>query len=188
MRKEKPSGSDGYTFPFALVILSAIAFGASRMELATSYRLKRDGEEELLFRGRAYMQAIQAFYSADRIVQRKRYPRSLDELISDPRFQGRRYIRQRYKDPITGHDFQLLLNADGTIYGVASSSHDSPFRTTGFEAELSNFQNAKDYSEWRFDAKLAKPAAAPTPPNLTRSPVGAIAPQPATILQPSLKK
>jgi len=167
MTNVRPSGSDGYTFPLMLVILSAIAFGAGRMELATSYQLKRDREEELLFRGRAYIHAIQAFYSAGDTQHARRYPRTLDELLSDPRLPRRHYIRQLYKDPITGGDFQLLLNADRSIFGVVSRSQASPLRTAGFDSELSRFENAKSYSEWEFDAKLVKAAA---PASLSGSP------------------
>jgi hypothetical protein len=36
-----------------LIIVAAMAFGATRLDLAQSYRSKRDKEAELLFRGRA---------------------------------------------------------------------------------------------------------------------------------------
>src|SRR5947207_12451251 len=99
MTKAKPTGSPGYTFPLMLVIVSAMAFSASRLELAESYRQRRDKEEELLFRGKAYMKAIQAFYT-----QNQRYPRTLTELTGDKDATKRRFIRQLYTDPITGGD------------------------------------------------------------------------------------
>jgi hypothetical protein len=169
-------GSGGYTFPLMLIILVAVAFAASRLEVATSYRLKRDKEEELLFRGIAYMRAIRAFYAANALE--KRYPRTLEELVSDPRLRGRQYIRQLYKDPMTGRDFNLILSAEGTITGVVSASTEAPFRTVGFGKELEGFKKAARYADWQFNVKPkpvpsqdAKPA---NPPAASEAP----APQP----------
>ncbi len=145
------SGSGGYTFPLMLVILTAIAFGTARLELTQSYRVKRDKEEELLFRGLAYMKAIQAFHAAE--ATEKRYPRKLEELISDPRAPGRRFIRQLYKDPMTGGDFHSILAPEGTIVGVFSASTAIPFRKIDFDKGLAAFDKAKSYADWRFTVK-----------------------------------
>ncbi len=157
-------GSAGYTFPLMLVILAALAFGAGQLELTQSYRLKRDKEEELLFRGLEYLKAIRAFQAAG--ATEKRYPRNLSELVSDPRSQGPRFIRQLYKDPITARDFDPILTKEGTISGVVSSSKDIPFRKTDFDKELQGFDKAEDYSGWRFDAKTPAPQAAPGQPQV----------------------
>jgi hypothetical protein len=151
VKTRKISGADGYTFPLMLVLLSALAFGASRLESASSYRVKRDKEEELLFRGRAYMEAIRAFSAAE--ATDRRYPRKLEELVSDPRRPGRRFIRQLYKDPMTGTDFTVILSPDGTIAGVASASTDIPFRKVDFDKALAGFEKARTYADWRFSAK-----------------------------------
>jgi type II secretory pathway pseudopilin PulG len=148
MKNVKPAGSAGYTFPLMLVIVSAMAFAASRLELAVSYRLKRDKEEELLFRGRAYLKAIQAFYA-----QNQQYPRRLDELAGDRQSAKRQYIRQLYKDPMTGGDFKTILTPEGTVAGVVSSSTDTPFRKVEFEKALDGFDKAKTYADWRFTVK-----------------------------------
>jgi hypothetical protein len=140
-----------------LIILMTLAFAASRLEVATSYRLKHDKEEELLFRGMAYMRAIQAFYAANALE--KRYPRKLEELVSDPRLRGRQYIRQLYRDPMTGRDFNLILSPDGTITGVVSASTEPPFRTVGFDKELKIFEKAASYAGWQFNAKPNSEAA-----------------------------
>ena len=148
MNNARPVGSRGYTFPLMLIIVSAMAFGASRLELAESYRLKRDKEEELLFRGRAYIRAIQTFYKKN-----NRYPRDLAELIDDKGPERRRFIRQLYKDPVTGGDFNPILGPEGTVIGVASSSSGAPFRHVDFEKELNDFDKAKTYADWKFKAK-----------------------------------
>ena len=124
----QPAGSSGYTFPLMLIIVSAMAFGASRIELAEGYRLQRDKEEELLFRGRAYIHAIQAFHQKN-----NRYPRELAELADGKGPARHRFIRQLYKDPITGKDFNAIPSQEGTVIGVVSSSQRVPFRKGGFE-------------------------------------------------------
>ena len=149
-------GQAGYTFPLMLVILAALAFGAGRLELSQSYRVKRDKEDELMFRGLEYLRAIRAFQAAPTIE--KRYPRKLGELVSDPRMKGRRFIRQLYKDPITGRDFDLIMTPEGTISGVVSSSKGVPLRKVDFEKDLEGFDKASSYAGWRFDAKAKKSA------------------------------
>ncbi len=166
--------SAGYTFPLMLVILAAFAYGAGRLERSQSYRLKRDKEEELLFRGLEYLRAIRAFQTAS--AAQKRYPRTLGELVSDPRTNGRRFIRQLYKDPITGRDFGLILTKDGTISGVVSSSKDIPLRMVDFDRDLEGFDKASSYAGWRFDAKEHGPANPP--------PASLEAPAPSAVSQP----
>jgi hypothetical protein len=151
----KPA-SNGYTFPLMLVILAALAFGAGQLERSQSYRLKRDKEEELLFRGREYVSAIRAFYEAG--ATEKRFPKTLEELIADPRTDGRRFIRQLYKDPVTGRDFDLILTAEGTISGVVSTSGGIPLRTADFDEDFRDFGKAANYAGWRFDARVQPPA------------------------------
>ncbi len=144
----QPAGSAGYTFPLMLVIVSALAFGASRLEVAESYRLKRDKEEELLFRGREYARAIAAFSRKN-----KRYPRELAELMDDRSPQKRQFIRQLYKDPMSGGNFTPILNLEGSVIGVASASNDVPFRKVPFEGAPKDFDKAKTYADWRFEAR-----------------------------------
>ncbi len=146
MSKAKPAGSPGYTFPLMLIILVAVAFGASRLDRSGGYRLRRDKEEELLFRGKAYMRGIKEFFA-----RTQRYPRDLKELGGEGR-KGPQYIRQLYKDPMTGGEFDFIRTPDGKITGVVSRSRDAPFRTDGFEKELAGFEDAKTYADWKFNA------------------------------------
>ena len=131
-----------------LVIVSAMAFGASRLELAESYRLRRDKEEELLFRGREYARAIKAFSKKN-----NRYPRELAELMDEKSPQKRRFIRQLYKDPITGKDFNPVLTPEGMVIGVRSSSKAAPFRKVAFDDAPKDFDKAKTYADWKFEAR-----------------------------------
>ena len=158
MRKARPAGSPGYTFPLVLIIVAAMAFSAMRLDLAQSYRLKRDKEEELLFRGRAYKHAIRMFFTKN-----NRYPRKLQELADDRDSTKARFIRQLYKDPMTGDDFKPIAASEGAITGVASSSRETPFKTADFDKDLEDFDKAKTYADWKFDAKSSGGQSAPAP-------------------------
>jgi hypothetical protein len=150
--KTKYDRQAGYTFPFMLVILAALSYGAVQLEASQSYRLKHDKEEELLFRGMEYLKAIRAFEAEN--ATEKRYPKKLEELVSDPRSNGRRFIRQLYKDPMTGQGFDVILTKDGTISGVVSRSRGVPFRKVDFDKELKGFDRAASYADWRFEVSL----------------------------------
>ncbi len=144
------SGSRGYTFPIMLIIVTVLAFGAVRLEMSSRYKVRRDREQELLFRGRAYMSAIKNYYLADPVAQRRHYPKSLDDLLSDSRFDGRAFIRQLYKDPMTGEDFKPVLAGDQSIIGVVSQGKDAPFQKTDFPKDLYDFDKANTYEDWKF--------------------------------------
>jgi type II secretory pathway pseudopilin PulG len=67
-------------------------------------QMKRDQEEELVHRGVEYERAIRKYY-------RKfgSYPATV-ELLEDSNHM--RFLRKRYKDPITGKDFKVLHQLD----------------------------------------------------------------------------
>jgi hypothetical protein len=135
-----------------------MAFGAMRLDVSQSYRLKRDQEAELLFRGLAYKRAIKAFYSRN-----SHYPRHLKELADDRDSSKPRFMRQLYKDPVTGGDFKLILGSEGAIMGVVSASKDVPFKKVDFDKELGGFGNAKTYADWKFETK---PGRGTPPPGI----------------------
>ncbi len=82
-----------------LVSLSIMAVLMTVVMPAWKQRARREKEAELAFRGEQYTHAIALF-------QRKHgpgtLPPNLDVLLSD------RYLRKKYKDPITNDDFLVL--------------------------------------------------------------------------------
>jgi len=79
-----------------LVITFAYVVGPRMVQ-----QMKRDREEEMIHRGTEYMRAIKKFYKKN-----GRYPSSLDDLD-----KGQiRYLRQRYKDPLTKDGKWKLLS------------------------------------------------------------------------------
>jgi len=83
-----------------LLIVALMAISAATLVTSIAFDIKRDREEETIHRGVQYSRAIRLYY-------RKfgRYPRSIDDLLSANQM---RFLRKRYKDPMTGNDFKVL--------------------------------------------------------------------------------
>lgn len=139
--------SKGFTYPVVLVAVVVMTVAAQVATTLTSQIVRRETEEELLFRGMAYRDAIGSYYAA--VPERPEYPRSLSDLLSDPRFPQRRHIRQLYADP-TGDEWRLVLTERGRIMGVASTAVHSPLKRAHFPKEVAHFAEAKRLSEWEF--------------------------------------
>ncbi|HVO60012.1 MAG TPA: hypothetical protein VMT53_03710 [Terriglobales bacterium] len=109
-RRRSPSHREqGYIlltlmFLATLIILSLVALAPQ-----ITQQVKRDQEEEMIHRGVQYARAIQHFYK-----KTGRYPVRLEELDD---FNNVRFLRQHYKDPITGKDFKLLHFGDVRMFG-----------------------------------------------------------------------
>lgn len=130
----------------AVVILAILAEAAFTL---TSYRVKRDKEEELLFRGNEYLRAIQGYYLSYPRGSFPVFPRKLDDLLNDPRYPNRHYLRVLYPEPFGG-TWTLIKAPDGGIAGVMSPSPDKPMKVTGFLPPLDSFEGAQHYSDWMF--------------------------------------
>src|SRR5687767_7596015 len=91
-------GNRGYAMAALLVGLSVMAVLMSMLLPVWTTMAKREKEAELVFRGNQYARAIGLF-------QRKfanTAPPSIDVLVQQ------RFLRKKYKDPITNDDFQPL--------------------------------------------------------------------------------
>jgi hypothetical protein len=125
--------------------------------------MMREKEEELLFRGGQYRFAIERYYLA--IPSRQQFPQTIDDLLKDSRSAaGKRFLRQKYLDPITGEDFEVIrdLTKGNRITGVYSKSEKEPIRTTGFDEIYKEFEGKKKYNEWKF--VVTPPAVQPGGP------------------------
>jgi len=151
MRRQ--AGFSYFVAMFAVAVCSIVALRAVQNS-ATAAR--RDREAELLYVGQAYRQAIADYYAGSP-GSAKRYPPTLDALLRDPdTTRTRRYLRQRYRDPITGSAEWGLVYAykpDGTvagIQGVYSLSAQQPIKVGGFPEALVAFTGATRYQDWQF--------------------------------------
>lgn len=144
---------------------------------------KRGKERELLFVGNQFRQAIAAYYTRSPGTV-KQYPKSLDELLKDPRqLTTQRYLRRLYLDPITGGaEWGLVKNRDERIMGVYSLSEDEPVKQGNFREADKEFEGKAHYSEWRFVyvPSQASPQAIGTAPAPGGAPATGM-PQPLTL-------
>ncbi len=113
--------------------------------------VQRAKEQELLWRGNQYRQAIESYFVVQHGGAKGLLPSDLESLIKDPRFlETRRHLRKLFTDPITGEDWVLVKDPSGRISGVRSSSTREPFKKSGFSEENQDFEGKESYSEWQF--------------------------------------
>lgn len=98
--KARQSRESGYVLLTLLLVIALMAIASAVIASSISFDIKRDREEEMIHRGVQYSRAIRAYYK-----KFGRYPVKLEDLESA---NNLRFLRKRYKDPITGQDFKLL--------------------------------------------------------------------------------
>jgi type II secretory pathway pseudopilin PulG len=101
---------DGYAMAVLLVSLSIMAVMLSVAMPVWKQASQREKEAELVFRGEQYARAIGLF-------QRKMGPGTLPPNINI--LVEQRYLRKKYKDPITNDDFVPLQQTVGAAPGAA---------------------------------------------------------------------
>lgn len=168
-------GSAGFALPILLVGLVIGGIAATTADVSLSYRLAREREDELHFRGRAYVEAIRSFYMAEEQPLRRRLPTSLEELEKDPRFTLKRHIRRLYDDPLVRKPvrFRVVTGSVSAslpqgIIGVASTSDTTLLRRSGFASNAGPTLGLKTARDFVFQVDLKELAAATRPPNLVR--------------------
>ena len=88
----------GYAMVALLILMAVMAVAMTAALPAWSTLARREREAELVFRGEQYARAIMLF-------QRKyagAFPPTIDVLVTE------RFLRRKYKDPITDDDFQTI--------------------------------------------------------------------------------
>ena len=116
----------GYILVVLLVSMAVAAVWMSAALPAWRQQAMREKELDLIFRGEQYARAI-ALYQ----IKNNSYPLDIDVLVSQ------RYLRKKWKDPVTGEDFQLVgltsgqggtPNRSGVPGGVSGGSPGSASR------------------------------------------------------------
>jgi hypothetical protein len=108
----------GYILLMMMLFVALLAIGATALAPSITFRIRRDREEEMIHRGVQYSRAIRRY-----VKKFGRYPTRIEELENT---NNLRFLRKRYKDPITGQDFKLLhvgevqLNSAAGIAGAAA--------------------------------------------------------------------
>lgn len=162
-----------------LALLLTLALGAIALMTAVdvwSMTMQRAREQELLFVGDQYRQAIERYYLGAPPGAARVLPARLEDLLEDDRYPTPvRHLRRLYPDPITGSADWGLLRSGGRIAGVYSLSERVPVKQAEFAPGYQSFTGKASYREWKFAVSPSGgfPTANPAPP-ATR--VGAVAP------------
>ena len=111
-------GERGDAMAALLVTIAVMAVALTALLPAWSTLARRERETELIFRGEQYARAIALFG--------RKYgnaaPPSVDVLLNE------KFLRKKYKDPITGEDFQLLTPTSPQLAQALTSPPVQPGR------------------------------------------------------------
>lgn len=169
----------GYTYLLLLFAVAAMGLVTASAAQMWSTLARREKEQELLFIGNQYREALRRYYEAIPDAP-QRHPAKLEELLQDPRFPGvRRHLRRIYADPMTGQADWVLLRQGERIVGVRSRAEGHPLKQAGFEPRDHELAGAISYADWRFSApELAsgQPRTAIAPPGQPKGSSGPGAP------------
>ena len=135
------AGGRGVIYVMVLMVLLIMGISTAVIGPVWHTELRREKEEELLFRLGEYRRAI-AQYRADR----GRPPRELKDLLEDRgQLQVKRYLRRLYPDPVTGKpDWKLDYIADrtGSVLGIAD------IHSSSTKEALRAIKGKPKYSDW----------------------------------------
>jgi type II secretory pathway pseudopilin PulG len=127
LERQGGGGEQGYAMAALRVMLSIMAIMMTVAMPVWRQQAQREKEEELVWRGQQYVRAIRLYQAKN-----QSFPPSLDLLVDG------RFIRKKYKDPITDDDF-LPLGAAGAaglggVGGAVGAGHGT--LPAGVQADL----------------------------------------------------
>ena len=135
----------GIVYPMLLGAILIIGIATAGVAELWSTQVKREKEEELLFRLGEIRRGILRYRT-----DHNRPPKELKDLLEDrSQLQTKRYLRRIYPDPMTGKpDWDLKLIADRA--GVVSGIDDVHSKSTGKPLRSLPGKNAENttYKDW----------------------------------------
>jgi type II secretory pathway pseudopilin PulG len=138
----------GFSFLIALFMVATLSIVTLRAMENSLTKDRRAKEEQLLFVGQAYQQAIMTYYQI-----KNTYPTDLQSLVEPlPTTTRRLALRKLYFDPITASQNWGIIKdtVRGGVMGVYSKSMQQPIKVNGFPPTLNNLIGAKTYQQWQF--------------------------------------
>lgn len=176
----------GFSYISLLMYVAVLGVGLAATAVSWQMARQREKEAELLYVGATFREAIALYYNRSPGENRE-FPKQLRDLIKDPRYPDlRRYLRQIYRDPMTGDArWGTIAAPDGGIMGVYSLSPAKPIKRAGFVGP-DGFDAAAAYSEWKFvyvPQALSAPAVDTVPNPPSGSPILAPSPQMSVLTQ-----
>jgi type II secretory pathway pseudopilin PulG len=110
--KPHPAVVGGYAMAALLIAMSAMAIVMTVAMPVWKQMAQREKETELVFRGEQYAHAIGMFQKK----YANAYPPSFDVLVTE------KFLRKKFKDPITNDDFAPILVGQNNQGGVQAGS------------------------------------------------------------------
>ncbi len=131
----------GYILLTLMLFVTILVIAAVAIVPEVTFQVKRDREEEMIHRGVQYSRAIRRY-----VKKFGRYPTRIEELENT---NNMRFLRRRYKDPITGKDFKILRQGDvqmfpgsGGIAGAAPITSTLNAQSPNANPKTGSFPNA----------------------------------------------
>ncbi|MSV34045.1 MAG: hypothetical protein EXQ47_00390 [Bryobacterales bacterium] len=107
MKPTRREREGGFALLLVFLMAAAVAFTIYRELPRAAFESARDKEQLLLDRGNQYKRAIEIYYAVN-----KRYPPDIKDLEDT---NQKRYLRHRYKDPLTGEDEWRIIHTNGSF-------------------------------------------------------------------------
>ncbi len=130
--RRKASPEAGYLYLVLLLMVVFMVIGALALAPAITGQLKRDRENEMIHRGVQYSRAVKKYYK-----KFGAYPTTVDQLLNT---NNLRFLRQKYKDPMTANGEWRLLHYGDVQLGANQLGAPGAGGTTGGVAGTSSFQ------------------------------------------------
>lgn len=140
------------------VLVAVVVLGLMAGVAGSSWKtiVQRAKEQELLWRGGQYRNAIESYYKSAPGGMPAALPSELESLVKDSRsVEVKRHLRKLFPDPMTGAEWELVKDPAGRILGVRSSSLLEPFKKDQFSEKNKDFAGKTNYREWEFVFDLA---------------------------------
>jgi type II secretory pathway pseudopilin PulG len=101
-RSRRQSSESGYVLLAVMLAFTLLLIALSAGVLRLGQQIKREKEEELIHRGKDYATAVKRYVHKNG----GRFPLSIEQLEDTNHV---RFLRKRYKDPMTGEDDWRLV-------------------------------------------------------------------------------
>ena len=118
----------GFAMLFVLLMAGIVAITLYLSMPRAAFEAQREKEQTLIDRGSQYKRAVQLY-----VRQNKRWPAKIEDLEST---NGKRYLRRRYVDPMTGKDEWRPVHVGPN--GVLVDSLVTPLKKDGKDSTYSN--------------------------------------------------
>jgi type II secretory pathway pseudopilin PulG len=106
---------EGYTLAGALILLAVLAIFMALAMQSWSFVKQRENEEELIFRGKEYVRAINRYHA-----KFNSFPPDIDTLLKQ------KFLRREYLDPMTKSGKWKVLRPDSLVQTGAAGEINQP--------------------------------------------------------------